>query len=463
LQEDFYCTPLYFSRPNKSPRKLEIPNPIPYIILAKHINDMWSKIEEGITIKKHERRISQITIKDKPDGSKRLVSKAGNYRDGSINDKVYAIKSERRYQVKVDIVNFYKSIYTHSISWAAYGRQDAFKKRNNPNDDFDKWDKYTRQLQMKESIGLPIGPDTSSIFSEYILSSIDKELKSDFDYERYIDDYRVYCKSQEEAEKFVLLIDKKLQDFRLSINNSKTIIEKINFFEQEKDYYDIKRCFRSLDIKSKFIDQKSQAKWIEFIEYIFNEKGLDYLPYGLGYLRRKLLNASESEKLVGILLNIAYEYPDFVGIIFKLMFNKVFNKNDEKFQNLIKSYASDIISKNKSGSRTDTLLYPILSSIYLDFDLPCSTFENIIGSNDPIAIVAINNLLNRRCLGFTDVIRDKMDRYVNSLIGSEREAENWILIYEYFYHKDNCFFPEKVKYKKCFDFFKERNVYFFAP
>ena len=99
-----------------------------------------------------------------------------------------------KYCVQADISNFYPSIYTHSVCWALVGK-DVSKKDRDDQKWFNKIDKAIRSCQDRESIGIHIGPDTSGIIAEIILSQIDKELK-DFNFIRHIDDYKCYCEDE---------------------------------------------------------------------------------------------------------------------------------------------------------------------------------------------------------------------------------------------------------------------------
>ncbi|MCV5837901.1 RNA-directed DNA polymerase, partial [Escherichia coli] len=76
---------------------------------------------------------------------------------------------------KTDISRFYHSIYTHSIAWT-YHTKDI-SKRNRSNSLFGNvLDKHSQDSQDGQTIGLPIGPDTSLIIAESLLSNIDLKL-----------------------------------------------------------------------------------------------------------------------------------------------------------------------------------------------------------------------------------------------------------------------------------------------
>lgn len=160
-------------------------------------------------------------------------------------------------QVKTDISKFYPSIYTHSVPWVTFGGKNLYKKnrdlhKNDANkvhsiygDDIDD---RIMWCQNQQTIGIPIGPDTSFIIAEIIACHLDKLLdkqltkkKIDFLAYRYYDDYYMYFNNELEAQIGLSELKNILNDFELKINDSKTVISKTQN-ELEKDW--------ALDIKS---------------------------------------------------------------------------------------------------------------------------------------------------------------------------------------------------------------------
>jgi len=128
------------------------------------------------------------------------------------------------YVAKTDISNFYPSIYTHSIQW-------AFKDAANQEDIGGLIDEAVRLGQTKRSNSLPIGPSTSDIIAEIILSSIDiqssKDIKSralDVIITRFKDDYRILANDIDTAKECLSIISINLNKYHLHLNENKTEI-----------------------------------------------------------------------------------------------------------------------------------------------------------------------------------------------------------------------------------------------
>jgi hypothetical protein len=130
---------------------------------------------------------------------------------------------DNKFIIQADISNFYPSVYTHSIPWALVGF-DYAKANRNPSDWFNQIDKYQRLLKRNETNGVAIGPATSNIVSEIILSTIDKVLDTEgYKFVRFIDDYTAYTRTYEDAETFLRRLSEELSKFKLNVNARKQV------------------------------------------------------------------------------------------------------------------------------------------------------------------------------------------------------------------------------------------------
>jgi hypothetical protein len=196
-------------------RTIGIPNPLHYVRLCDCIVSNWNDIQKHCEAS--EISMSRISPKF---GTKRAVP------DPDFN----AVTNQRilrstgyRYCLRIDISRFYGSIYTHSIPWAIHTKESAKAVRGSSlygND----LDKHTRNLQDAQTIGIPIGPDSSRIISETILATIDQALAKALPYLkgiRIVDDYTLYFKSLGDLEVGRSIIQKQLKEFELELNHNK--------------------------------------------------------------------------------------------------------------------------------------------------------------------------------------------------------------------------------------------------
>jgi len=133
-----------------------------------------------------------------------------------------------KFLAKIDITNFYNSIYTHSIAWAWYGdRKKAgqnFKDFNELGNQLDKLFQYSNDARTS---GLPVGPVVSDLVVELILSERDKVISErlkglDFVATRFKDDYRFLVHSEKDGAKIIKTVIEVLGEFNLHVNEQKT-------------------------------------------------------------------------------------------------------------------------------------------------------------------------------------------------------------------------------------------------
>lgn len=145
--------------------------------------------------------------------------------------------------IRLDITNFYPSIYTHTICWAWEGRDGKNQGRiacangSNAKRLGDRLDKLFQYANDGRTVGLPIGSVLTDLVAEIILSERDlvisqqldnlDNLKGEYLATRFKDDYRILCKSENEARKIIKVIIETLREFNLVVNEKKTQILKL--------------------------------------------------------------------------------------------------------------------------------------------------------------------------------------------------------------------------------------------
>ena len=75
-----------------------------------------------------------------------------------------------------DLSEFYSSLYTHSVPWAIHGKAAAKAQRRVSALYGNRLDELLRTAQDHQTVGIPIGPDTSLIVAELVLSAVDRKL-----------------------------------------------------------------------------------------------------------------------------------------------------------------------------------------------------------------------------------------------------------------------------------------------
>jgi hypothetical protein len=209
-------------------RNISIVHPVSQTLLCHEMANNWKSIQKWLC-----RRLYSL---DK-------IEIGGNYVRGikGINFELHRAKKDyieaiADWLVTTDISRFYPSIYTHSIAWAAYGKEKV--KANVPLYEgslADRLDYLIRVGNRNQTVGIPIGPETSRIIAEVISSRIDSDFakkqgvfggdpgKDKID--RYQDDWYVGVDSLENAERVLSCIHEVYREYALEINGNKTMVD----------------------------------------------------------------------------------------------------------------------------------------------------------------------------------------------------------------------------------------------
>lgn len=205
-------------------RSLSIVNPVSQFFLSKTISDNWIEIRDHIKLGEASLdhaylRKDEDRAVPKPDFSKIdfMKLKAGG-------DFDHILVS--------DISRYYGTIYTHTLPWALHGKEWC-KTNVNSNALKDslghQLDKLVGKGQDNQTIGIPVGPDTSRILSEMIAVAIELRF---FDLtpharsctHRFVDDWFIGHNTAQAAEGAMRNLAQACAEYELELNLEKTRI-----------------------------------------------------------------------------------------------------------------------------------------------------------------------------------------------------------------------------------------------
>ena len=431
------------TRNNNVPRILSIPHPAPYYNLCKEIKENWEAISKSFGTYDNYRNTSMII--PKPNNlNKRLVTMLSYDR---IKDEKFLILDKSfkaKYFVHADITNCYPSIYTHSVPWALVGKIESKQNAQKQEEWYNKLDKSIRNIQRNETVGIPIGPDTSSIISEIILSQIDKKLLN-YKYFRFTDDYKCYCSSKNDADNFISQLSKELEFYNLRLNQKKTIISQLpKSFDDE--WINELKFFINIFLSEEKLHNKHIYMLGQFFDLIIKlvKQFPDESP--IRYAVKVLSNKKfvDNDVFAFVILNlsrICFSYPYFIDL-----FDNIFSNNEItlKIKPSIEEELNSIIYEHLQYSRSDVALW----GIYLayKYNLEINDFDGysnkLIEERDCLPVLlcyyySINK--NFETKKFIDL--------VEILIAEQLEDEWWLFIYEVMIKNKNKTILKKVKYR----------------
>lgn len=446
---------LYISKPNGANRIISVVNPLVLIPLHYYINKYHEEILE-----------EQVNATDNYDSSSRFSFEEGqfirlydydevptmldyanvvqhNYQYNLLNKQ--KICDGKYYHLGVDINNFFNSIYTHTISWNL--KNDANKII------FDNLDVLNRTLNRNETKGIVIGPYTSSLFSEIILSKVDRNIiqkckEKDISFVRFCDDYDFYSDSKESLENDTrLLISESLSNYKLDLNMNKMKLEEFPFISlntiQNKNVF----------LLMKRIEENAYEDKLEFIEDVMNEINNSVK---IKYSNCKYLLKILTTKIKKNVITKDYFDNDTAEILLDFLINMMFKQNmisPDAFNLIVEIFNLTELDKDriiikwikKRNSRishikeiTDIWLAYLIIKLNICNDESTKYMLVIMSKSDLGAILSFEYFNKNNLLGvykrqikeyLTNIKKELIKRYSNDWKKASYYSKYWLLFY----------------------------------
>ncbi|WP_430816559.1 RNA-directed DNA polymerase [Carboxylicivirga sp. RSCT41] len=366
------------------PRLLGIPNPFAYANLCNELTANWDNLKSKLitNVKNQKFKVSRIHIRKLTDKNHLFEMNYNHHeKDGNPEQKIIIGK---QYVVEADISNCFPSIYSHSIPWALVGKKTAKVKKDDNSKWYNKLDKFIRNTKCEETNGLLIGPHSSNLISELILTKVDSVLcEKGYEYIRNIDDYKCFVKSEVEAEKFLLDLSSELKNYELHLNNKKTLIKQLpqasisewvnklsNFDlghikdEAEKEILELKRLRAILDTA---------------IELMLKDNNSAIINYAIKIISKKVLKRHAYKYYIDSVHHLLLLYPYLSSLVDEFVFEPF-----EVIPIRIKKIAMDLYDVGIEKRFYEANCYSIYWALKYDFKIGKNIIQDSLVSNDCI-------------------------------------------------------------------------------
>lgn len=366
-----------YPRIGRQRRKLAIVNPISQLFLTKEIADNWISIKKFLST-------SSITL-DSPiiyESSTRAIPKPDFNLIG-----MKRIDAEARYEhiLVSDISRFYGTIYTHTLPWALHGKAHCKANLNNRavmnallgNS----LDTLVRKGQDNQTIGIPIGPDTSRILSEIIAVGVEREFTdiSHFSSDRvfrYVDDWFLGFDGAGEAEDAVSLLSKACSEYELELNHEKTkVVDPIDPVDELWPAELREHVFRSTQSKQA---QDIRHYFTKAFSYAARERGQNVLDFALKRIRSVKILKENAPLFESYVVRVARINPTSFPTAAQILINL-------KYQGLpisldrVRKLVFDTISNSALVGRHGELSWALFLAKGLSIEIPAEIIKPVLG------------------------------------------------------------------------------------
>ncbi len=402
-------------------RSFVVTHPVSQFFVAKFVSDNWAVIEAHFKVSKSSLSapakcadaVRAVEITPFPELHRLMHERLGQY----------------GYVAKSDIQRFYPSIYTHSIPWAVHGKAAAKKDGNADSAAviFNKLDQYVRRGQDGQTIGIPIGPDTSRVIGELVGCALDKHIdtatpKKFFDYIRHVDDIYFGADSHEEAEACIATLRSALREFGLEINETKTEIYRAS--ELREDRWP-RTLSRRLDAYKKTKDDLF-ALFEEAFDIAHRTKSEAPVRYLLRRAdKQNIFDDNHWSVAENFLVKCAYDFPHTMDHVARILIWR-----DIKFSDLTKEKWTRVIN-NRLVHHVDMghdheICWLLWASTSLGYTLTDAVATKLVGYANPLVALMGAHALSKK------LISDKVDlgAWESCINPQQLNEEWWMFAYE---------------------------------
>lgn len=358
-------------------------------------------------------------------------------------------RAKGRYLVKTDIARFFPSIYTHSIPWALHGKKTAKKDRSAKLiGNF--IDLLIRSSQDGQTLGIPIGPDSSFLISERILLEIDSEIFKQIKNRsigcfHWVDDYEFVCLSRDDAEYCLSVLQQALQEYELELNTLKTQILELPENVQDPEVAQLRNF--------KFENEPNVRQLLEYYDLAFtcfNKHPKGTLKYAI---KRIPDHDFYHESISDFMVQSMMLEPGVIEAVF-VWLARANRINDVDKPTFTQCLAHIIIEHGRLGHASE-VSWAIWGFILLEQEIPEKAVYVLCNMEDSVVLLLALDAKEKGLLKGKD-LENQIEKLLddNSLFGT-----HWLLSYEAAVHKWRS--AASVNKEKLFKCLKDNGVCFY--
>lgn len=407
----------YFPRYGKDDRRHGVPNPISYLLLAKVIADNYVDLR---------RKAKRSGISASPPvfdwiGPRALMRSSVDLRDDFRVD----LSSRREEFVSADIRAFFHSIYTHAIPWAIYGKPWA-KTNRDPVDYGNLIDLLCRNSQDGQTIGLPVGPDTSRLIAEVVASAIDVQLRgklkiSGRDASRYIDDYTISSADDQSGESLIAALRQSAAQFELELNSEKSAIYPTSF-RQDTGW---KQVVRAQIPRGNPSYSAIQHFFYEIGRICIAHPDINVEKFALQNARSALVRAEGWKGIQSNLISAYRRNSSLISFLVEMLILRQVERGDVDVRN-VKDFIEHRIPVLAQANRTGEIIWLLFLAIRLNIILPTSRLAGLFEmDNSMVALLVAHANSQQLVQGAID-----FQNWDRSLDSDGLRGTMWLYAYE---------------------------------
>jgi Reverse transcriptase (RNA-dependent DNA polymerase) len=419
-------TPERFSIPkvNNWRRELAIVNPVAHFHVAKLIADEWQQINKHLISCSFG--VENILIKS--DESRAVASP--DFRLVSLRHA--EISALHNHALVADISRFYGTLYTHAIPWGLHTKAWAKANLNN-SAVYDpslgaRLDKAVRKGQDNQTIGIPVGPDTSRIIAEIVAVSIDTRVQAELELApssivRNVDDWYIGFDSPGQADEAVAVLAAAARDYELEIHPEKTKV--VNAATEVQPIWPT--ALRQSMISSHFSEQSKNIDhyFAQAFHYAADYKGQNVLRFAVNLLRSVDILKVNWAQFETYLLKMARANATTIPMVVHLL--ALYNsKGFPLKKDRIAKFIKDTIARSGPSAAHFEIVWALFLAKMLRITLPSDTVAPVTNLESSACALV---LLDLRDMGLVSGPID-VSLWTQAMTKKGLDSNLWLVAYE---------------------------------
>ncbi|MCS3895145.1 hypothetical protein M2171_004278 [Bradyrhizobium japonicum USDA 38] len=374
-------------------------------------------------------RLSKVTLSPPVfdwSGSRALMRPSIELRD----DSRVNLSSRREEYVVADVRAFFHSIYTHAIPWAIHGKQFS-KKNRGPAHYGNLIDLLCRNAQDGQTIGLPVGPDTSRLVAEVVVSAVDTHLQQRLkigsrDASRYIDDYTLSSPDGAGGEELLAALRQSMAAFELELNSEKSAI----FPTSHRQNIGWQQAVLAHLPRPSPTSGRIGASALQHFLYHLGRicvahPDINVEKFGLQNARSALISADDWKALQFSLISAYRRNPSLISLLVEACLLRQVAHRDVELA-ILREFIENRIPVLARANRTGEIIWLLFLMIRLDIRVPAQRLEPLFSIEN--AFVALLTV----CLDARGLVKGAIDRTLwdQSLTTDGLRSPMWLYAYE---------------------------------
>ena len=410
----------HFPRFGRNDRRHGVINPVAYMAIAKIIADEFVRLR---TTSRKRSGMSASPLMFDWSGTRAILRSNIDLLDDFRLD----LASRREMFVSADLRAFYHSVYTHTIPWAIRGKANAKADRFSSHY-ANRLDRYCRNAQDQQTIGLPVGPDTSRVIGELIASAVDERLREETgvtarDASRYVDDFTISSADGVRGDALIAAARRAAAEFELELNHDKSAVVATSTY-LDNGWKHVARGHRP---PPPYAGEDFKRFFYEVARLVRELPDTNVEKWALQNARVAFLGADTSDwgRLQSHLVNAYRRNSTLVSLLVELLIGRHRDYGDVDVEG-VRDFLDHRIPTLALEDRTGELIWLLFLMIALEIKIDARRFERLFSLEEPMCALLLSEAAAR------GLILGALDRSLwnQSLSGDGLRGPMWLYAYE---------------------------------